>query len=81
MKIEHKIKKRKSCVFMFLVIGVFALFETGMIFVMNLFDNNLRYLYIFLGLFVLLYTVTRAQSNEMFQPMEFEEIEHEMKRR
>lgn len=80
MKIEHKVKKSKSFVFMFLVICVFALAETGMLFLLNLVDNSnspFKYLFYFLNLVVLLFIVTRADNNEMFQPMEFEEIEHE----
>ena len=79
-KIEHTITKRKDYFFVIFIIAVFSGLGVMGLIIINLISPEILYLMSFIGLFILIFVITRKENNDMFQPMEYEEITHQIKK-
>lgn len=83
MKIKHIVVKKKTYAFVWFALFVFALFTTIFIILVNhaRWDNLplnfiTKFITKLLIVVVVLFVVTREENNHLFQPTEYEGIEH-----
>lgn len=81
-KIIHQIEKKKIYSPMLIFIALFSSIGIGIFFIFDVvlgLGYGEKYIGMFIGLFILIFMVTRKDNEELFQAYEYEEVKHKIR--